>query len=100
VSEKKITKDYLRSLDEMMILVELFLHYRGLVPVTFLDWEDYSGFPGEIAKVIRLDKHDPSKKEWKKLKDWLIKADYATLKDQIRSLCLVIAPEQDTGKDA
>ena len=94
-SEKNISKEYLRSLDEMMILVELFLHYRGTVPVTFLQWEDYSVSANDVADMITLGAVNGTTEakvmmDWEKTKDWLLKADYGALKAKIRELSLVL----------
>ncbi len=105
-SEKNITKEYLRSLDEMMILVELFLHYKGVLPVTFLRWEDYTTPSSELMDLIgrqqRLrnttatsSRNGERSRCWR---PWLLKASYQELKERVSELSLV--PESSSSSSS
>ncbi len=104
-SEKNITKEYLRSLDEMMILVELFLYYKGVLPVTFLRWEDYTTPSSELMDLISRQRclrntttttNSSRNGEWKSTEAWLLKASYQELKGRVRELCLDIPTSPDS----
>ena len=100
-SEKNISKEYLYALDEMMILVELFLYYKTKLPIMFLRWEDYSADPKQIAQLICDSKNccksglelgspnNHSNNNWKEMKNWLLKASYKDLKERVRILSVI-----------
>ncbi len=100
-SEKNISKEYLYALDEMMILVELFLYYKTKLPIMFLRWEDYNADPKQIAQLICDSKscrqpglelgspNSHNSNNWKEMKNWLLKASYKDLKERVRILSVI-----------
>ena len=94
-SEKKISKEYLYALDEMMILVELFLYYKTKLPIMFLRWEDYSADPKHVIQLIYQQSRgtsaefDQNKNNWKETEAWLLRASYKDLKERVRILSVI-----------
>ena len=111
-SEKGISKEYLYALDEMMILVELFLYYKTKLPIMFLRWEDYSADPKQIAQLICDSKNccksglelgspnSHNNNNWKEMKNWLLKASYKDLKERVRILSVIPTVTTATIKTA
>jgi len=101
-SEKGISKEYLYALDEMMILVELFLYYKTKLPIMFLRWEDYNADPKQIAQLIcdSQNQRNPvpgspnsnsnrNTGNWKEMETWLLKASYKELKERVQILSVI-----------
>ena len=109
-SEKGISKEYLYALDEMMILVELFLYYKTKLPIMFLRWEDYNADPQQIARLIcnGQNQRNPvpgspnnnhrNTGNWKEMETWLLKASYKELKERVQILSVIPITTSSTGR--